>query len=134
MGIELDPVLASLLVGFGLSFLMTIDDDLADSTREKTAFLSIVYFVGLVILYKPDICLLPLGSSTCQAVIMARQNFANIAGTNVVSVLWLVSGVVGFTIGFSGTRSDFWRKVTVIFFAFFLVVLILKIIFPRLGY
>jgi hypothetical protein len=119
-----DPVLTSLAGGLVLAGVMTLDDNLAETTREKTFLLAVGYSLILAVLYRPDVFLSGVYSA---GVITARINLADLLGTDLANTLWVLSGVGGFTVAASGTRSGKWKFVAGLLFAVFLLVAAAKI-------
>jgi len=134
--VEVDPVFFSLGVGLLLSVSMTLDERLFGSTRKRTLALTLAYLAGLIFLYNPYACLpenTAYRETICRLVIISRQNLANVIGVDMINAIWLATGVVSFTINFSGTESVRWKRFAKYLFVGFIIMLFLVILPSRLD-
>jgi hypothetical protein len=61
----------------------------------------------------------------------AEQDLAsNWIGTDPVGFLSSLSGIVGFTIAFSGTKSDKWRALAIVLLVFFILAFVGRFVLP----
>ena len=112
---EFDPLFLVLGAGLSVASVMTISKRLADSTRKKTGLMTFAYAILLIAFYSESACawfsstLSGLVYISCQGVLTVRQDLAyNWIGTDPVGFLSSLSGIVGFTIVTSGTKSVKW--------------------------
>ena len=130
---EYDPLFIGLSAAFTVSILMTLSSRLADTTRFRTFGFVALYGIGLGILYYGDFCTGILGSDYCNRILEMRQDVVtNYVGIDPISVVSFLSGIVGFTIGASGTRSLRWKLLGGILFTLFLLSFFFRFILPRL--
>jgi hypothetical protein len=134
---EYDSLFWVLGAGLAISLVMTISKRLANSTRRRTGLLFLVYGVLLLVFYSRSFC---AGISdilsgyvyvSCQRVLAVRHDLAyNWIGTEPVGFLSSLSGIVGFTIAFSGTKSGKWRGLAAVLLAFFILAFVGRFILP----
>jgi hypothetical protein len=116
---------------------MTISRRLAKSTRRRTGLLFLVYGVLLLVFYNDPLCkwLSDVLSAhiymSCQKIMATHEDLAsNWIGTEAVGFLSSLSGIVGFTIAFSGTTSDKWRALAAVLLSFFILAFVGRFVLP----
>jgi len=126
-----------LSAGLSVALLMTVSKRLADSTRKRTGFLVFLYGMLLLVFYSESLCawissvLSRYIYISCQGVISVRHDLAyNWIGTEAVGFLSSLSGIVGFTIAFSGTKSVKWLLLAAILLGFFVLAFFSRFALP----
>lgn len=110
---------------------MSFDSSLADSTRRNTFGLLVLYSAISGLLYWPTGCSSVLGYYWCNRIVAVREDLVDWLGRDWLTILWLLSGFVGFTLDRSGTQSGSWKGlgyVLLVIFAIGVVVRILSIL------
>jgi hypothetical protein len=135
--LEYDPLFWVLSAGFFVASVMTLSRRLADSTRRKTGLMAFLYGALLLVFYSQSSCAGLSGTlsgyvyMSCQKVITVRADLAyNWIGTEPVGFLSSLSGIVGFTIASSGTKSGKWLLLAAILLGFFILAFIGRFVLP----
>ena len=112
--------------GFCVAFAMSIDDKLFGSTRTNSVILAIVYLFSIALLYDPPMC---SGSAMtlCQYVQTVVANIDLKLNPNAEDWAWAFSGILGTTVGLSGTRSKRWLKLAAASYAVFVILFFLSV-------
>lgn len=116
---------------------MTLSKRLADSTRTKTGLMAFLYGALLLVFYSESSCTGLSGTlseyvqMSCQKVSAVRADLAyNWIGTEPVGFLSSLSGIVGFTIVSSGTKSGKWMLLAAILLGFFILAFVARFVLP----